>query len=150
MPTTILRGEFDDWCKDEHGSALLARAADLGIPVTDVDRAVPYLLHAPVAAAKLRMAFPGLPEDVIGAIGAHTYGGGDMTELDMVVYIADTIEPGRVHAGATELRGLIGAIPLEELFVRTYAVSLRHLIDSRRRIHPSTVATWNKLVGGAS
>ena len=66
----------------------------------------------------------------------------------MVVYVADTLEPDRTHAGVEELRSLIGVVGLEELFARTYADSLRHLVDSRRRIHPETVATWNRIVEG--
>jgi len=143
-----LAGLLHDWCKDLDGSELMERAAEHGIPVTDADRAVPYLLHAPVGAVELRRAFPGISEDILGAIGAHTYGSASPTPLEMVVYIADTLEPDRTHAGAEELRSLIGVVSLEELFARTYADSLRHLVDSRRRIHPETVATWNHIVEG--
>lgn len=143
-----LAGLLHDWCKNMTGPELLERAGILGIPVTDADRAVPYLLHAPVAAAALKRAFPGISRTVLDAVGAHTYGSATLAPLDMVVYIADTLEPARTHAGAGELRELAGVISLEELFTRTYADSLRHLIESRRRIHPETVATWNQIVGG--
>jgi predicted HD superfamily hydrolase involved in NAD metabolism len=130
-----LAGLLHDWCKDVSGEELLGRAEALGIPVTDADRAVPYLLHAPVAARELKDA-------------AHTYGSSTLTPLDMAVYVADTLEPGRTHAGVEELRALIGSVSLDELFALAYADSLRHLVDSRRRIHPETVATWNRIVGG--
>ncbi len=144
-----LAGLLHDWCKDVSGADLIDRAVALGIPVSDVDRAVPYLLHAPVAAAELSVEFPGISRDVLDAVGAHTYGSEDLTPLEMAVYVADTLEPGRTHAGAQGLRELVGTVSLEELFERTYADSIRHLLDSRRRIHPGTVATWNRIVGGA-
>jgi predicted HD superfamily hydrolase involved in NAD metabolism len=143
-----LAGLLHDWCKDVSGEELLGRAEALGIPVTDADRAVPYLLHAPVAARELKDALPGIDGEVLDAIAAHTYGSSTLTPLDMAVYVADTLEPGRTHAGVEELRALIGSVSLDELFALAYADSLRHLVDSRRRIHPETVATWNRIVGG--
>ena len=54
-----LAGLLHDWCKDLGGSELLRQAEAYGIPITEADRSVPYLLHAPVAAAELERAFPG-------------------------------------------------------------------------------------------
>ncbi len=141
-----LAGLLHDWSKDTGADELLAAADLLGIPVTDVDRAVPYLLHAPVGAVELTSVFPGLSPAVIAAVAAHTYGTETMEPLDLVVYIADTIAPGRSHEGVELLRAAAGVVPLQELFMLAYANSLRHLVDSRRRIHPATVALWNKLV----
>ncbi len=141
-----LAGLLHDWSKDAGPEELLATAETLGIPVTDVDRAVPYLLHAPVAASEIRSALPGVSDAVTSAVAAHTYGAETMEPLDMVVYVADTIEPGRSHAGVGALRDAVGEVSLEELFTRAYASSLRHLVDSRRRIHPATVSMWNRLV----
>jgi HD superfamily phosphohydrolase YqeK len=66
----------------------------------------------------------------------------------MVLYVADLTEPERDYQGVSELRAAVGSVPLSELFARGYALSVRHLLDSRRRIHPSTVATWNRFVVG--
>ncbi|TDB39987.1 MAG: HD domain-containing protein [Actinobacteria bacterium] len=141
-----LAGLLHDWAKDATASELLSAADDHGIPVTDVDRAVPYLLHAPVAAAELKAAMPDLDDQVLAAVAAHTYGAESMSPIDLIVYVADTIEPGRVHAGVETLRDAVGVVSLQELFMLAYASSLRHLVDSRRRIHPATVALWNRLV----
>lgn len=143
-----IAGLLHDWCKDLDGAELIERAEAHGIPITEADRSVPYLLHAPVAAAELKQEFPGIPGEILDAVGAHTYGSASLTPLEMVVYVADTLEPDRTHEGVEELRSLAGAVSLEELFARTYADSLRHLVDSRRRLHPETVATWNRIVEG--
>lgn len=143
-----IAGLLHDWCKDAPDDELLSRAVARGLAVTDVDEAVPYLLHSAIGAEEVREAFPGIDEAVVSAVGAHTYGSADMSPLDMVVYVADTIEPGRTHASAQALRDAVGRVPLRELFARTYAESIRHLIDTRRRIHPDTVAMWNRLAGG--
>jgi predicted HD superfamily hydrolase involved in NAD metabolism len=145
-----LAGLLHDWSKDASASELFAAADAHGIAVTDVDRAVPYLLHAPVAAAELRTAMPDLDDAVLAAVAAHTYGAESMSSLDLIVYVADTIEPGRVHAGVETLRDAVGTVSLDELFMLAYASSLRHLVDSRRRIHPATVTLWNRLVSEGS
>lgn len=144
-----LAGLLHDWHRELPPAELVARAGRLGLDVTDVDEAVPYLLHGPLAEADLAEAYPDLSPDVLGAVGAHTYGVPNMTPLAMVVYIADVIEPSRRQRGVEELRSAAGTRPLEELFADAYAASLRHLIDTRRRLHPQTVATWNAIVGEA-
>ncbi|MGB4592768.1 MAG: bis(5'-nucleosyl)-tetraphosphatase (symmetrical) YqeK [Coriobacteriia bacterium] len=143
-----IAGLLHDWCKDADDAQLLQAAADRGLPVTSVDDAVPYLLHSAVGAQEVREAFPDIDDDVVDAIAAHTYGSAGMSPLSMVVYVADTIEPARKHDSADALRAAVGTVSLLELFTRTYAESLRHLVDTRRRIHPDTVAMWNRLVGG--
>ena len=39
-----------------------------------------------------------------------------MTPLDMVVYLADMIEPNRDYPGVQDLRDAVGAVSLSELF----------------------------------
>ena len=71
-----------------------------------------------------------------------------MTDLDQVVYLADMIEPARDYRGVDELREAVGEVPLSELFALGYRASVMHLVRTRRRIHPETVAVWNSLVAG--
>ena len=138
-----LAGLLHDWHRETPAAVLIERAREMGLMVTDVDLAVPYLLHGPVAAVDLADEFPGLGDDVRSAVAAHTYGASVMSDLAMVVYIADVIEPKRHHATVGDIREAVGTVTLRELFVRAYAASFRHLIDARLHVHPSTVATWN-------
>jgi predicted HD superfamily hydrolase involved in NAD metabolism len=141
-------GVLHDWHRETSAEELVARSLDAGLEVTEVDATVPYLLHGPLAALELADVFPDVGADVLHAISTHTYGGDSLTPLDMVVYIADVIEPERDHHGVADLRAAVGAVPLTELFARTYQISLRHLVDRRRRIHRATVSTWNRFVVG--
>lgn len=139
-------GLLHDWSRGEDAEELLAAAHTLGIPCTAVDERVPYLLHGPVGAASVKERFGELPERVIAAIAHHTFGAVNMSDLDKIVYLADTIEPGRDNPAAAALRDKVGACGLGELFEEAYAVSIRHLVDSGRPIHPTTVDVWNDLV----
>jgi predicted HD superfamily hydrolase involved in NAD metabolism len=143
-----LAGLLHDWDREQSSTALAQAARDAGIELTEADEAVPYLLHARTAAASLEQLLPGLPPAVVQAVSRHTLGAPDMSELDMVVYLADMIEPARTFPGVEELRAAVGTIPLSELFVLGYQHSVAHLVQTRRRIHPATVAVWNELVAG--
>lgn len=141
-----LAGLLHDWSRDLSNSELVDAARGLGMQLSEVDLAVPYLLHARVAASELREGLPGVAPQVVDAVERHTVGVAGMTGLDMCVYIADMIEPARRYDGVEELRELAGSIPLEELYGRAYARSLTHLIGVKKYIHPASVAAWNAIV----
>jgi predicted HD superfamily hydrolase involved in NAD metabolism len=143
-----LAGLLHDWDRETSPDDLLAEAQQAGLELTDAEAANPHLLHARTGAIGARNAFPGLSDDVVQAISRHTIGAVDMTPLDMVVYLADMIESRRDYPGVGELRDAVGTVPLAELFARGYQQSVRHLVDARKRIHPETVAVWNRLVAG--
>jgi predicted HD superfamily hydrolase involved in NAD metabolism len=143
-----LAGLLHDWDREVPRDELVLRARRFGIKVTDSEESSPYLLHARTGALAVKDAFPALPTEISCAISRHTVGSADMTPLDMVVYLADTIEPHRAYPGVDELRDAVGVVPLAELFALGYQLSMRNLIDTRRRIDPESVAVWNALVAG--
>ena len=121
-----------------------ARVEELGLAVDPyVFEEMPWLLHGPTAAAALARAFPCLPRDVVQAIARHTAGAVGMTDLDMVVYVADALEPGRDYAGLDEIRALAGRVPLEELYLATFRHVFLNLVERRKRIHPQSIEIWN-------
>ena len=143
-----LAGVLHDWDRELNAEELVASASGAGLGVSEADRAVPYLLHARTGAHGLAEAFPGLAPEVVTAVERHTMGAADMSALDMVVYLADMIEPSRGYPGVQELRDAVGTVPLSELFALGYQHSVAHLVEARCRIHPETVAVWNALVAG--
>ncbi|MBE0475543.1 MAG: bis(5'-nucleosyl)-tetraphosphatase (symmetrical) YqeK [Coriobacteriia bacterium] len=145
----FLGGLLHDWARDVPAEELLKEAARRGIPVTEVDREVPYLLHAAVGAAQARDALGGLPEDVFRAVERHTLAAPGMTALEAIVFVADMLEPGRDYPAAEELRSLAGSAPLPVLFVAAYARSLTHVIETRRHLHPASVPAWNAAIAAA-
>lgn len=146
-----MAGLLHDWAREDGREQLLNEALAAGLPVSDIDRTVPYLLHARMGAAAVRTEFPDLPEEIVRAVERHTLGAADMSDLDRVVYVADMIEPGRSFEGVETLRDAECEVSLAELYARAYATSLVHLIRTRRHLHPGTVDAWNAIVsGGAS
>jgi len=145
-----IAGVLHDWDREQSLEALVSAAQEAGIESTSADEAVPYLLHARTAAVSLRRELPELSTDVLTAIERHTLGAEDMSDLDMVVYLADMIEPNRSYSGVDELRDAVGTVPLSELFALGYQHSVAYLVSTRRRIHPQTVAVWNARVAGGA
>lgn len=141
-----LAGVLHDWDREVGDSGLLGEAERAGVPVSDVDKSVPYLLHARTGAVGLAQALPGVSDDVVHAVARHTVGSTGMTDLDMVVFIADMIEPARHYKGFEELRAAVGVASLHELFASCYQRSVAHLVTSRRPLHPDTVGVWNEFV----
>ena len=144
-----LAGLLHDWAREDGDSKLLEDARQAGMDVDSVERAVPYLLHARIGAASLREEFPEISEDVVMAVARHTLGDVEMTDLDRVVYVADMIEPGRTYKGVEKLRAAVGEVSLAELFAKAYALSLKHVIRKRKRLHPAAVEVWNAIADSA-
>lgn len=135
-----LAGLLHDYCRDETDGGLIQAAEELGVPVLAFERDHPYLLHARVAAARLRRELPGMGEAVLSAISVHTVGAVPMSDLDKVVYLADMIEPARTYPGVDELRASCVADPLAECFRRGYGRSLRHVMEKGGTPHPISAA----------
>lgn len=123
---------------------LLAVARRYGIPVSDVDRGRPYLLHAEVGAKLLAETLQVDDPEVLDAVASHTFGRVGMGPLEKVVYLADTIEPDREFAGVGEIRQAARR-DLDEAMSRAYRQAICHLTDKRRPLHPRTVEVWNWL-----
>lgn len=138
-----------DWDKGFDDEGMRKRVSELGM-ADEVDAWVlentPYVLHGNTAARALSREFPEIPADVMQAIDRHTVAAADMSELDMVLYIADAIEDGRQFGRIDELRAAVGKVDLEELFFLTYEYWVFLLFERRKQLHPDTITIWNTLV----
>lgn len=139
-------GLLHDWDRELEDGDLLGAARRAGVELGPTDVEVPYLLHARTGAKHVEQTFPLIDHEVVRAIERHTLGHPEMSELDMVVFIADMIEPGRRFPGVADLREAAGVVSLGDLFALAYQRSVEHLVKARKRIHPLTVAVWNALV----
>ena len=139
-----LAGLLHDWDKCFDDAGIRTRADELGLDIReDVYWGAPQTLHGITAAAALGKEFPGIPVDVLQAISRHTTGAPDMSDLDMIVFIADALEPGRNFEGLAELRAMVGTVELEELFLSVEAHWIGLIVRRKKTLHPDTFAVWN-------
>lgn len=141
-----LAGLLHDWDKGYDDEGARARVYELHM-ADEVDPAViqkmPQVLHGFTAAKALGIEYPQIPADVLQAISRHTTAAVDMSPLDMVLYVADAIEPNRQFGRLDELRESVGKVSLEQLYFETYDYWVFLLLERRRPLHPDTIRIWN-------
>jgi len=136
-------GLLHDLAKYFPPEQLLEMARSEGLTLTAIDEADPHLLHADVSAIVARDRFGVRDPQILAAVANHTLGRPEMDDLSCVVFLADSLEPGRGRS--PELEDL-RAVSRQELHRAVWLVcdrTLTHLIQSQRLIHPRMVLTRN-------
>jgi len=90
-----LAGIAHDLAKQMEPKLLMKLVKDDGLPITDIEKGKPNLLHGRAAAVLLKERFCIHNKDVLEAVAFHTSGKVDMCPLTKTVYIADKIEVSR-------------------------------------------------------
>ena len=122
---------------------LLEVARKEGWDLDPVEVATPHLLHAEVGAVVARDHFGVDDPEVLEAIRNHTLGNPGMSDLSCVVFLADTLEPGRGNTPELENLRQISRKNLDQAVFLTCDYSLRYLLSSNKPIHPRAVLTRN-------
>ena len=91
----MMAGLLHDCAKCLTGDEKIARCTKLGLPVSDVEKKNPELLHAKLGAYYARTKYGVTDENILSAIEFHTTGKPDMNVLEKIVFVADYIEPNR-------------------------------------------------------
>lgn len=140
-------GTLHDWCKALPVDEQMRLCRERGVAF-DVDlELVAPLLHGPLAASMLPERFSWLSPQVTQAISRHTIGAPDMTPLDMVVFVADYVEPLRGATPAIERsRSLVGEASLHDLCLDVAVGSIAFVLETNRYLYPATIDTYNALV----
>lgn len=139
-------GLLHDWGKAYSGSEAVRRARELGIEMGEDLSLVAALLHGPIAARELGDRFPELGQDVLSAIERHTIGAVDMSPLDIVIFVADAIEPNRKAMPAiVELREAARTLDLDELFWLAFRSSVGFVVETGRYLYPGTLSIYNEI-----
>ncbi len=142
-----IAGLLHDWDKLLKDEEFPARMEELGITPPDHVEFLWPVLHSFTGAEAVHREFPELSDDIISSIRNHTLGAIKMSDLDMVIFISDIIEPRRkAYAGIQELRDEVGKVDLSTLYFHAYQQTMRSLIDRGRFIHPAAFDIWNGLV----
>lgn len=142
-----MAGLLHDWDKCLSVEELHDRVDQFGLDVSEeMLNDMPWLLHGPTGAAALAHEHPQFDHAVYQAIGRHTLGARNMSKLDMIVFVADKIEPGHPVPAYQALYNRIGRMDLFDLFFAVQRENLSYLIDAGRPLNPEAVAVWNHCV----
>lgn len=141
-----LAGILHDWEKALDGEKIISRSRELGIDMgVDLELVAP-LLHGIVAARELPARYPEVPPAVWHAVEVHTTAAAQMSPLDMVLFVADGIEPLRPKTPGIEAsRALVGEVSLEDLFWESFVGGIIYVLKGSRYLWPGTIDTYNRL-----
>lgn len=103
------------------------------------------LWHAPVGAYLAKMTMGVESQDVLNAIRFHTTGRAEMSLLEKIIYLADSIEPGRKFPGVDYVREA-AYTDLDKALRRAVKQSILFLIEKKQRIFPDTLECYNDLM----
>lgn len=90
-----IAGILHDYAKGLSDEELLAKCDQYHLPITEVERKRPVLLHAKVGSAMVKDLLGVEDEDILNSITYHTTGRPSMSLLEKIIFTADFIEPYR-------------------------------------------------------
>lgn len=112
------------------------------IPVSDIERRNPFLLHSKVGGFLAKEEYHIEDEDVINSIIYHTTGRPGMSTLEKIVFIADYIEPGRNKAKNLDLIRKMSFQNLDAALLKILSDTLEYLKTSGGETDPMTKETY--------
>jgi len=142
LDKAMLAGLLHDCAKCIPHEKKLALCKKHEIEVTQIEQDNPFLLHAKVGALIAQRKYHVKDPDVLHAIEVHTTGAPAMNTLDMILFVADYIEPGRDKApNLPEIRRMAFA-NLEAAVEKILYDTLNYLNDKSGKIDPNTALTY--------
>ena len=141
-----LAGMLHDLARLYPAQRLLEECRARGLTIADYEERHPILLHARLGAELARERYGVHDASVLSAIAKHTTADAVMSPLDCVVYLADSLEPGRDFAE----RGELLALAMRDLhggMRATLAASVGYLRKKGLPVAPPTLAAL-RVFGG--
>jgi predicted HD superfamily hydrolase involved in NAD metabolism len=135
-----------DLARAQPPSTLLAYATERNWNLTAAERAFPVFLHGAIGAEAAKTI--GVEdEDVLTAAISHTTGSPQMSDLGMIVFLADKLEPGK----AERYRGLAVAREwaqrdLRRAMLEALTWMTGYHEDRGDLVHSNTIAARNELM----
>lgn len=136
-------GLMHDLAKFFKPTQLVQMAQAEGLALDPVEQVNPHLLHADVGAIVARDEFGIQDPEILDAIRNHTLGRPGMSHLSCVVFLADSLEPGRGDSADLEELRQASWQSLERAVWLTCDYSVKYLLSTRRLLHPRTIQTRN-------
>lgn len=100
------------------------------------------LWHGPVASILIDREYGIVDPEIRNAIMYHTTGRANMSKIEMIIYLADYIEPGRSFPGVDEVR----EIAMHDLIRSCWLISrntINFLMQKKVTIYPDTFHAYN-------
>ncbi len=102
------------------------------------------VVHGPAAAALLMRDYGVADDELLAAVAYHTVGRPGMGRLEIFVYCADKIEPGR-HEVTQAFRDRCLSLEPRAMLLAVMESTMAYLREKGREIAPETLLLYNEL-----
>lgn len=136
-----LAAVFHDYAK-QHSPEELRREIILSDLPKDLLDHHSELWHGPVGAIFAEREYGIIDKEILGAIRCHTTGKSHMNKIEMIIYLADYIEPGRSFPGLDGVR----EAAKQDLLYACWIVSrntVSYLLNKGVTIYPDSIHAYN-------
>lgn len=144
----LLAGMLHDCAKCMGNDRKIAICEKHHIPISDIERQNPFLLHAKVGSYLAKKEYHVQDEDILNAITNHTTGRPAMSQLEKIIYIADYMEPGRKQAPGLSAIRKLAFQDLDKALLQILKDTLEYLQDMDMPFDPMTQTTYEYYVTG--
>lgn len=149
--SALLAGMLHDCAKCFSAKKLISLCKKNNLPISEVELQNPTaLLHAKAGSFLAQEKYGISDEDILNAIKYHTTGRPDMSKLEKILYIADYIEPGRMHAANLKQIRKTAYEDLDRALFRILEDTLAYLHSTGGRIDSMTKATYESVKSNQS
>lgn len=141
----IVAGYLHDYTKYMKKDEIEEILSKEKIELKEVEKHNLFLVHGYTAAVVARDEFGVDDEEILDAIRYHTFGRINMTTFDMIMYVADAIEPEREYEGIEDLRKLARS-DIERAYLKALDHSIKYVVDKGQMIHPNSIESRNAIL----
>lgn len=134
---------FHDYAKDLPVEKLRQLMIESTLP-KDLLKFHHELWHGPVASLLIQREFGITDLDIQHAIRYHTTGRSQMSQLELIIYVADYIEPARNFPGVEEVRGIARVDLVQAAWLATRN-TMQFLMHQKAQIYSDTNEAYNDL-----
>jgi predicted HD superfamily hydrolase involved in NAD metabolism len=131
-----------DIAKGMENEEMIHYAASHGIPLTPGQLVNTKTLHQSVGAEVARNQFGIDDGAVLSAISKHATADAYMSQLDIIIYLADSLEENRDYEGVEEIRG-IASHDLDEAFYQVLRRTMIYVLERGLYLDERSLKAYN-------
>ena len=143
MTKAAVAGLLHDCAKCIPNAQKLKLCKKNNIEMTEMEEKNPSLLHAKLGAYLAKEKYGVDDPEILSAITWHTTGKPDMSMLDIIIYMADYIEPNRDKAPNLKQIRKLCFENIEEALYQVLEGTLEYLSDRPDMIDPMTKISYD-------
>lgn len=140
-----IAGLLHDCAKNVSDDKQLDLCKKYKLPISDMEKKLPYLLHAKLGAYLAKKEYGVKDKEILSAIEWHTTGKPDMTLLEKIVFVADYIEPGRDKAPRLDEIRVEAFQDLDNAMLMIFDDTISYILASDGTVDSTTLDAYEYL-----